>query len=203
MTSAPKNSEESPASPNFRRRRRVSEKTVLDDETRLSLKEKAIMQYGSDLAKKEFSFQRRSLLNGISRFFSEDETGANYDDFDAGVNSMALLCGLVLGVPYQVLASLDYSNLDWLKEELNLCPKNDWQFHHIYTGYRIAYTGTVYFSISGMVFATFYFLFKRNDLDDFLVWRRKARWLVVIQFFTTACAMISLILLTNLYFEFF
>merc|ERR1711998_208122 len=71
------------------------------------------------------------------------------------------------------------------------------------TGYRMAYTGTVYFSISGMVFATFYFLFKRNDLGDFLTWRRKARWMVVIQFLVTAMAMISLILLTNLYFEFF
>jgi hypothetical protein len=187
----------------FRRRKHNRALLDIDDSTRLTLQEKVIMQGTSELAKKKLKFQRRSLLNGIQRFFSEDETGASYDDFDAGVNSMALLCGLVLGVPYQVLSSLDYSNLDWLKAELALCPKDDWQYNHIYTGYRMAYTGTVYFSISGMVFATFYFLFKRNDLQDFLVWRRKARWMVVIQFFTTAMAMISLILLTNLYFEFF
>jgi hypothetical protein len=61
----------------------------------------------------------------------------------------------------------------------------------------------VYFSIAGMIFATFYFLFKRNCLEDFLVWRNKARLLVFILFLFTATAIIGLILLTNLFFEYF
>lgn len=191
------------AMPKVMRRRSGSEAVQISAKEIDSLRELNVMAKGSILDQKEFKLSRRSLKNGIARFFTDDETGVGYDDYDAGVNSMALLCGLVLGVPYQVLSSLDYSNLDWLKAELEMCPKDDWTYNHIYTGYRMAYTGTVYFSVSGMVFATFYFLFKRNDIADFLVWRRKARAMVVIQFFTTALAMISLILLTNLYFEFF
>ena len=189
--------------PSQLKRRQSFQNLSISAKERDKLEEVNVMSRGTELSKKVFKLNRRSALNGIARFFDEDETGASYDDFDAGINAMALLCGLVLGVPYQVLSSLDYSNLDWLKAELSLCPKDDWQYYHIYSGYRIAYTGTVYCSISGMVVATFYFLFKRNNIEDYLVWRRKARYMVIIQFIATAAAMISLILLTNLYFEFF
>ena len=80
---------------------------------------------------------------------------------------------------------------------------NEWTYSFVYTGYRSSFVITVYFSISGMIMATFYFLFKRNDDFDYRIWRNKARNLVILIFFCTALAIIGLILLTNLYFDYF
>ena len=70
---------------------------------------------------------------------------------------MALLCALVLSVPYQVAGTLDYENLDWMKGQIDEC-EGTWTYGFVYTGYRATFTMTVYFSISGMIIATFFFL---------------------------------------------
>lgn len=146
--------------------------------------------------------ERRRNMSGLAKFLSGDLSKVHHDDFDSGVNAMALLCALVLSVPYQIAGSLDYSNLDWMKGQIDVCT-NEWTYGFVYTGYRSSFVITVYFSIGGMIMATFYFLFKRNDDFDYKIWRNKARILVILLFFSTALAIIGLILLTNLYFDYF
>ena len=63
-------------------------------------------------------------MSGFAKFFNEDLSECHHEDFDPGVNAMALLCGLVLSVPYTVVEGLDYGHLDWLKSTLALCPKD-------------------------------------------------------------------------------
>ena len=106
-------------------------------------------------------------------------------------------------MPYTVVEGLNYEHMDWLKATIALCPKGDRDYNFVYNVYRATYTSTVYFSVSGMIIATFYFLFKRNDDDDYRLWRNKARWMVLLMFISTAMAIISLIFLTNIYFEYF
>lgn len=163
--------------------------------------EKLRLESEAALAMKER--EDRIKMSGLAKFFNEDLSDCHHEDFDPGVNAMALLCGLVLSVPYTVVEGLDYGHLDWLKATLALCPEHDYDYAFIYNSYRASYTATVYFSIAGMIIATFYFLFKRNDDEDYRFWRDKARWMVLLLFVSTAMAIISLIFLTNLYFEYF
>ena len=147
--------------------------------------------------------ETRLKMSGLGKFFTKDLAECHHEDFDPGVNAMALLCGLVLSVPYTVVEGLNYEHMDWLKATIALCPKGDRDYNFVYNVYRATYTSTVYFSVSGMIIATFYFLFKRNDDDDYRLWRNKARWMVLLMFISTAMAIISLIFLTNIYFEYF
>ena len=144
----------------------------------------------------------RKNMSGLAKFLSSDVSKVHHDDFDSGVNAMALLCALVLSVPYQVAGTLGSDNLDWMKGQIDECT-DEWNYAFVYTGYRASFIMTVYFSISGMILATFYFLFKRNNDFDFRIWRSKARYLVVLLFFCTAFSIIGLILLTNLYFDYY
>ena len=54
-----------------------------------------------------------------------------------------------------------------------------------------------------MVLATFYFLFQRKNDIDYLLWRGKARVLVLMLFVCTAFAFMGLIFMTNLHFSYF
>ena len=172
---------------------------------RLDMNDSGMAQIGdlvSSINRKVDEEEQRKKMSGLAKFLSNDLTKVHHDDFDSGVNAMALLCALVLSVPYQVAGPLDYSNLDWMKGQIDVCT-NEWTYGFVYTGYRASFVITVYFSIGGMIMSTFYFLFKRNDDFDYKIWRSKARYMVILIFFCTALAIIGLVLLTNLYFDYF
>lgn len=145
----------------------------------------------------------RSRMSGLSKFMNE--TPGHHEDFDAGVNAMALLCALVLSIPYDIVQQVSHVHLDWLQVQLDKCQDGeaDFSYEDIYMYYRLSFLATVYWSISGMIMATFYFIFKRTDKEDYALWYKKARWLVISLFMSTSFAICSLILLTNIYFDYY
>jgi len=150
---------------------------------------------------------RMSMFNGtgLSKLLIDDLDTVHHEDFDAGVHAMALLCALLLSVPYSVVERIDFLHLAWLQTSIDKCDaeSNSFEYNHIYALYRGSFLATVYMSIGGMILATFYFLFKRTDEADYKVWRRKARLLVTTLFFFTAFAICALILMTNMYFNYY
>jgi len=149
----------------------------------------------------------RVKRSGLGKFLYDTGEDVKCDDFDLGVNAMALLCALVLTIPYQLMACLGYVYLDWVEQRVKECenepgsPPN--QFEIIYAGIRSCTLLTIYMAISGMILSTFYFLFKRTNQDQYVEWRPKARILVSLIFVATAMAICGLISLTNLAFNYF
>ena len=158
------------------------------------------------MGKSKDSFYQWLESSGLGKLMHDNPDLMHPEDFDAGVNAMALLCALLLSVPFDIIGNIDKNYLNFLQQQLDLCTEDErsvFGYDLIYSTYRGSFLATVYFSISGMIFATFYFLFKRTDEADYKVWRRKARWLVISLFFATAFAICSLILLTNMYFDYY
>jgi hypothetical protein len=141
--------------------------------------------------------------SGFAILFSDDLTKIHHEDFDAGVNAMALLCALMLSIPFEIVGNLDYDNLDEMRILFTKCESDEFDFDDVYSTYRGSFLATVYWAIAGMILATFYFLFKRMDEEEYKLWRWKARYLVISLFFSTAFAICSLILLTNMYFDYY
>ena len=150
---------------------------------------------------------RMSMFNGtgLTKLLIDDLDKVQHEDFDAGVNAMALLCALLLSVPYAVVDTIDNIHLAWLQQALEKCRADHetMRYSRIYALYRGSFLSTVYMSIGGMILATFYFLFKRTNEKDYRLWRRKARLLVTTLFFFTALAICSLLVMTNTYFNYF
>ena len=146
--------------------------------------------------------RQRRMSSGILSLFTH-EGNHDSDEFDAGVNSMAVLCALVLAVPYFVLNGINYGNLDRMRELFADCDSDELTYDDVYFVYRGSFIATVYWAIAGMILATFYFVFKRTQEEEYELWRWKAQYLVISMFVCTAFAISALILLTNMVFSYF
>lgn len=114
---------------------------------------------------------------------------------------MALLCGLTLALPYQVIGNLGRDYFDSLRDQFANCPdavSNGLTFDEARRYYKLCMNVSIYAAVAGMVLSTFYFLFKRRSIEDFLKWRRKARLLVILLFIATCCAMSGVMYLSSL-----
>jgi len=165
-----------------------------------ALKEQAEIEAAKNA---DAGLSNRIKQSGLGLFLRDDLESVHHEDFDGGVNAMALLCALMLSIPFEIVGNLDYGNLTTMKEMFQSCNSDELDFEGVYRTYRGSFLATVYWSIAGMILATFYFLFKRTGEDDYKEWRWKARWLVISLFFSTAFAICSLILLTNMYFNYY
>jgi hypothetical protein len=75
--------------------------------------------------------------SGLAKFIQEDDT--HPDVYDSGVNAMALICALVMTVPYQLLASLNTQYLDFLQGQFAACPNGvafGYTYHMAFMSFR-------------------------------------------------------------------
>jgi hypothetical protein len=140
---------------------------------------------------------------GLRKFF-EMHDDVRHDDFDAGVRAMALMCTLMLLVPFQVLASLGNVYLDDMVLQAAKCHgEQGVTYERIYTGYRVILLVMIYSCVCGQILSLFYFLFKRTDTSEYKAWYSKARTLVILIFFCTSFAICSLITMSNWLFDYY
>ena len=168
----------------------------------------------SALSKKK-SFRHKTVLNkfqstmrqsAFGRFIScEDLTS---DDLDDSVNQMALVCAVILTIPYQVGQTVGPSYFDWLRSELDKCPKasaGGYDFGIALAAFREYMLCCMFSTMCGMILSTFYFLFKRtvSDPSDHRTYMRKCRYITIYIFICTSFGIISLIMLSNFLIEWF
>lgn len=130
------------------------------------------------------------------------------DDLDDSVNQMALVCAVILTIPYQVGQTVGPSYFDWLKGELEKCPKSragGYDFGIAMSAFREYMLCCMFSTMCGMILSTFYFLFKRSlpDLNDHNRYMRKCRYITIYIFICTSFGIISLIMLSNFLIEWF
>lgn len=156
-----------------------------------------------DTAMKEYSAEKtgKGSQSAFGKFMSSAGPDATRpQDFDAGVSVMALMCALILGIPFQVIGTVDSDYLDFVHDQLSSCRDAIMTFEELYTAFRVSFLATVYWSLGCMILAAFYFVFKRTDAVQFKAWQKKARWLVMSMFLCVINAICSLVILGNLYF---
>lgn len=140
---------------------------------------------------------------GLRKFFVTHEH-VHHGDFDGAMASMALMCTLLLLVPFHVVTSLGYVYLDDLTAHATACHgEAGVTYERIYFGYRAILLITVYSCLCGMILSLFYFLFKRTDPLEYRIWHPKARALAILVFFFTSFALCGIITLLNWLFDYY
>jgi len=141
---------------------------------------------------------------GLNTFFLTHDN-VRHDDFDGAVRAMALMCTLMLMIPFQILSTVGgHGYLDDIIAQAQRCHGEDGvTYDRIYMGYRIIILATVYCCVCGMILSLFYFLFKRTDPVEYRAWHPKARVLAILMFFFTSFAICSLITLVNWLFDYY
>ena len=99
---------------------------------------------------------------------------------DSAINAFALVNALILTIPFGVLMSLDHSWLKDFREAVAGCPQNSSVFRYmqttvmpilsgndlftsVYTDLVGRLSGSVYFSMMGLILSTLYYIFSPSD----------------------------------------
>jgi len=142
-------------------------------------------------------------LVGLNRFFTTHDQ-VHHEEFDGAMRAMALMCTLMLLVPFQIMTALGHWYLDDIISQAQRCHGEDGvTYDRIYMGYRIVLLCSMYSSVCGMILSLFYFLFKRTNMEDYKLWHPKARLLTILVFFCTSFAVVSLVTLANWIFDYY
>lgn len=142
---------------------------------------RSIKQHGAFVKKQLKRLVSQTRVSGLGRFISQrgldNETQA--DDFDgaankyfvlsyfdtqtlhfsihdyvltAGVNAMAIICALVITIPYQLLCSLNMEYLTFLKKSIAVCPHQKtygMDYFQVYHSYILCLLTSIFASICG------------------------------------------------------
>jgi hypothetical protein len=105
----------------------------------------------------------KPFRSGVLSFIL-DSDAVDFDHQDSAMNAMALICALLLTVPYGVIGSLNDSYFSTLEATFAACDNGrTWDkrtFSFEYQQHVQNLTCTVFSSMIGLIFSTIYYLFK-------------------------------------------
>lgn len=137
--------------------------------------------YNSNTWYARWWLQRVTVKSRVLHFFS-----TSIEDPDSAVSAMALVCALVLTIPFTVYAMITDSYLTTLKRTIEACPggmdlQYNLTYHQIYCR-LIGYPAlTMYSSITGLCVSSTYFVFKPTKGREVDRWcRNQGRLLLCI-----------------------
>jgi hypothetical protein len=127
-------------------------------------------------------------------------------DIDDAINTVAVLNGLILTIPFGLMSLLGQQFWDWFQSTLETCSRNiPWIGY--YDLVVNALYATVYSSLIILTLATLYYLLKPDLLtpEDQKIfkeeWWPRAKWFSVIILICTVISIVSLLCLFNLLME--
>ena len=141
-------------------------------------------------------FKYKIFNNAVIDFYS----GNNIDKetLDSSVNAQALLCALVLTIPFGVIGNLNFDFYDAVQINSIACEKNDYNTaHHLITTSLIF---VIYSSVSGLIFCTIYYIFRPLDIH---AWWGRGKYFYFLLFALTSSSVRSLLNLTTLLIGFY
>eukprot|EP00744_Colponema_vietnamica_P011324 GILI01015925.1.p1 GENE.GILI01015925.1~~GILI01015925.1.p1 ORF type:complete len:205 (+),score=27.31 GILI01015925.1:79-693(+) len=125
--------------------------------------------------------------NSFTRLFRGD--GIDEEKMDEAVNALALVCALLLTIPFGIIPNL---NMDYWEKVVELsknCPQYD------YTHARFIFVGSlgwsVYLSTSGLALATFYYVLKPKDFEKW--YKTRGKYLLILLILATIASLVVLL----------
>lgn len=142
--------------------------------------------------------QRLTVKSRVVKFFNIAGDHV-IDDPDSAMSAMALICALVVTIPFGVFALVNDDFLTRLKATVESCPDGmaygGKTYKNIYFGFVGSPCLTLYSAIMGLIIASIYFIFKPTKGKDIERWSRKqGRFMMMIGFSVSVIAVIGLLL---------
>lgn len=166
---------------------------LLSLEDKKAIKEKLPKQK----VKKIFGFELGK--SNVLLFFGDME-GDNFN-FDAGVSSMALICALILTIPFGLLGTLDQDHWTEVMSQIAACPGGilrTYSFDDYFVETMNNIACVIYSAMSGLVLSTTYYLFKpKNEAKVSHIESVKQRVLIFLLFVSTVTAVVGLMNATS------
>mmetsp|Transcript_16086 Transcript_16086/g.15440 ORF Transcript_16086/g.15440 Transcript_16086/m.15440 type:complete len:390 (-) Transcript_16086:94-1263(-) len=142
--------------------------------------------------------QRITYKSRVVNFFVP---GNNHiiEEPDAGISAMALVCALILTIPFGIFGSLTDGFFASVREAIEKCPGNPpqtitgWTFDAMYLRTMQSFSTSFYCSMMGIIVTSIYYIFKPLPGKDMRKWcRSQGRLLLVLMFLVTTSSLIGL-----------
>ncbi len=105
-----------------------------------------------------------------------DGSDISYEEIDAAVNTIAVVCALVLTIPFSILGNLGYEFWDFYKEVSpdTLC----WVYNLTFN----TLNGIILSSVTSIILTVFYYILRPRQAFQFLRWWHRGKWVLVAMF---------------------
>mmetsp|Transcript_16078 Transcript_16078/g.15429 ORF Transcript_16078/g.15429 Transcript_16078/m.15429 type:complete len:361 (-) Transcript_16078:151-1233(-) len=142
--------------------------------------------------------QRITYKSRVVNFFVP---GNNHiiEEPDAGISAMALVCALILTIPFGIFGSLTDGFFASVREAIEKCPGNPpqtitgWTYPDMYLRTMQSFSTSLYCSMMGIIVTSIYYIFKPLPGKDMRKWcLSQGRVLLVLMFLVTTASLSGL-----------
>lgn len=113
------------------------------------------------------------------------------EDLERAIDTIAVLNGLFLTIPFSLMGSLNQEFWDWYEETVVTCATHiDWikQYNTIVNSLY----SVVFCVLVTLTLATLYYLLRPDEEKEFLAWWPRAKWVVIIIILSTVVSVWNL-----------
>ncbi len=134
----------------------------------------------------------------LKRYYEGE--GVEAEDADTAVSTLTLVAALVLTIPFGMIGNFGPDYWSWLSDEHARCVVDGNNFpsaRHMYNFVFNLLNTTIYSSISAIIMAMIYYLFRPKQSDVFQKWWFRGRWALVFILVAVAICIISIMTLSG------
>ena len=113
------------------------------------------------------------------------------EDLDRAIDTIAVLNGLFLTIPFGIMGSLGQEFWDWYQDTVATCGSSVNWLNGYNTIVNSLYS-VVFCVLVTLTMATLYYLLKPDEEKEFQVWWPRAKWVVIIIILSTVVAVWNL-----------
>ena len=130
--------------------------------------------------------------NSITRLLAG--TDLDPETLNGAVQSLALICALVITIPFGLMSSL---NADfWESLDILATDCKEYGYNAMSTQMYAALRATIFSATGGLIMTAFFYLLKPKDIKK---WWHKGRFFLMLMFSLTGISVIALICASNVY----
>lgn len=116
------------------------------------------------------------------------------EDIDTVVNTLTLVCALILTIPYGVMTSADHSYWDNIELTLSECESTKFTYEQDFRLFSGGFNTIIYSNIAVLIMAVLYYLLRPKDEVKFRKWWKYARYVIMMMMLGTVCSIVCLVI---------
>ena len=125
------------------------------------------------------------------------------DDIDTVVNTLTLVCALILTIPYGVMTAADPDYWQSVREVLAACPVQKFTYEEDFQLFSGGFNTVVYSNICVLIMAVMYYLLRPKDDTKFRKWWKSARYVIIMMMMGTVCSIVCLVIISTWLFSWY
>ena len=125
------------------------------------------------------------------------------EEIDTVVNTLTLVCALILTIPYGVMTAANADYWDNIETRLAACPVHEFTYEEDFNEFKGGFNTVIYSNISVLIMAVLYYLLRPKEDEEFRRWWKSARYTLIMMMLGTVCSIVCLVIVSSWLFSWY